>query len=213
MVQSIEIRLYLTIFLPMKRYLLLVMISITCMMINAQENLQDILQRSITERISSLNDYISFMADKSYDVETRQYYKKQALNLFAGRGYEYEENDVRKDGVRINIYSKDNAQPRSMLIRTYLNGLINLKYKKVQIEIPQISSLKLEKIQKIDDNHFICLYNYYPEVAKCHDSISICRDIPQRKIEYYVEKYEVEGGFEYCVLLGDINAVNKNQLR
>lgn len=36
-----------------------------------------------------LNDYISLMADKTSDWDTRQYYKKQALSLFAGRGYEY----------------------------------------------------------------------------------------------------------------------------
>ena len=62
-----------------------------------------------------LNDYISLMADKTSDLETRQYYKKQALYLFAGRGYEYQKDDIRKEGALITIYSANKTRPRKRL--------------------------------------------------------------------------------------------------
>lgn len=81
--------------------------------IMGQNAVDEQIKRTAAQRVAQMNDYISFMADKSNDMETRQYYKKQALNLFAGRGYNYEENGVNKEGVRMEITSVNNTRPRS----------------------------------------------------------------------------------------------------
>lgn len=91
--------------------------------IMGQSSVDEQIKRTAAQRVAQMNDYISFMADKSNDMDTRQYYKKQALNLFAGRGYNYEENGVNKEGVRMEITSVNNTRPRSKLMRVYFNGL------------------------------------------------------------------------------------------
>lgn len=58
---------------------------------NAKDDFCDILRSRIYMHLCQLNDYLAFISDKSNDLETRQFYKKQALNMFMGRGYDYEE--------------------------------------------------------------------------------------------------------------------------
>lgn len=89
----------------LKRILLLQFIVMIFAPMMAQNSVEDQIKRRAAERVAQMNDYISFMADKSNDLETRQYNKKQALNLFAGRGYDYEENGIHKEGVRMEVTS------------------------------------------------------------------------------------------------------------
>lgn len=107
----------------MKRYFLLFAIAFFCLLANAaQDSLTNhIVERAFNSTFARLNDYILFMADKTNDLETRQYYKKQALNLFAGRGYDYEEDGIRKEGARIIISSANKPQTRSLLVRVYFS--------------------------------------------------------------------------------------------
>ena len=120
--------------------------------IMGQNAVDEQIKRTAAQRVAQMNDYISFMADKSNDMETRQYYKKQALNLFAGRGYNYEENGVNKEGVRMEITSVNNTRPRSKLMRVYFNGLMNLTYQKVSIQSTELASIKVSNLQKVDNN-------------------------------------------------------------
>ena len=120
--------------------------------IMGQNAVDEQIRRTAAQRVAQMNDYISFMADKSNDMETRQYYKKQALNLFAGRGYNYEENGVNKEGVRMEITSVNNTRPRSKLMRVYFNGLMNLTYQKVSIQSTELASIKVSNLQKVDNN-------------------------------------------------------------
>lgn len=191
----------------MKRFLLLVMITIISMAIKADGINYDRLRISITSRLCQLNDYISFMTDNYNDFETECYYKKQVLNIFVGRGYDYEEDGVYKDGVRLQINSKNMSKTRTMLVRVYLNGLVNNTNKDVLIEYPQPANIKVGDIQIIDDDNFVCCCYYDQAFVGQTNVTSICRDITRKKIKCYVERQETEDGFEYSVLFGDLYAV------
>ena len=177
--------------------------------IMGQNAVDEQIRRTAAQRVAQMNDYISFMADKSNDLETRQYYKKQALNLFAGRGYNYEENGVNKEGVRMEITSVNNTRPRSKLMRVYFNGLINLTYQKVSIQSTELASIKVSNLQKVDNNMYVCTCYFDQVFVGYRDGRPVYKDITRKKVKCYIEVQDVEGGLqEYVVLLGDVQAID-----
>lgn len=177
--------------------------------IMGQNAVDEQIRRTAAQRVAQMNDYISFMADKSNDMETRQYYKKQALNLFAGRGYNYEENGVNKEGVRMEITSVNNTRPRSKLMRVYFNGLMNLTYQKVSIQSTELASIKVSNLQKVDNNMYVCTCYFDQVFVGYRDGRPVYKDITRKKVKCYIEVQDVEGGpQEYVVLLGDVQAID-----
>ena len=177
--------------------------------IMGQSSVDEQIKRTAAQRVAQMNDYISFMADKSNDMETRQYYKKQALNLFAGRGYNYEENGVNKEGVRMEITSVNNTRPRSKLMRVYFNGLINLTYQQVSIQSTELASIKVSNLQKVDNNMYVCTCYFEQVFVGYRDGRAIYKDITRKKAKCYIEIQDVEDGpQEYVVLLGDVQAID-----
>lgn len=177
--------------------------------IMGQNAVDEQIKRTAAQRVAQMNDYISFMADKSNDMETRQYYKKQALNLFAGRGYNYEENGVNKEGVRMEITSVNNTRPRSKLMRVYFNGLMNLTYQKVSIQSTELASIKVSNLQKVDNNMYVCTCYFDQVFVGYRDGRPVYKDITRKKVKCYIEVQDVEGGpQEYMVLLGDVQAID-----
>lgn len=177
--------------------------------IMGQSSVDEQIKRTAAQRVAQMNDYISFMADKSNDMETRQYYKKQALNLFAGRGYNYEENGVNKEGVRMEITSVNNTRPRSKLMRVYFNGLINLTYQQVSIQSTELASIKVSNLQKVDNNMYVCTCYFEQVFVGYRDGRAIYKDITRKKVKCYIEIQDVEDGpQEYVVLLGDVQAID-----
>lgn len=174
-----------------------------------QNAVDEQIKRTAAQRVAQMNDYISFMADKSNDMKTRQYYKKQALNLFAGRGYNYEENGVNKEGVRMEITSVNNTRPRSKLMRAYFNGLMNLTYQMVSIQSTELASIKVSNLQKIDNNMYVCTCYFDQVFVGYRDGRPVYKDITRKKVKCYIEVQDVEGGpQEYVVLLGDVQAID-----
>ena len=177
--------------------------------IMGQSSVDEQIKRTAAQRVAQMNDYISFMADKSNDMDTRQYYKKQALNLFAGRGYNYEENGVNKEGVRMEITSENNTRPRSKLMRVYFNGLINLTYQQVSIQSTELASIKVSNLQKVDNNMYVCTCYFEQVFVGYRDGRAIYKDITRKKVKCYIEIQDVEDGpQEYVVLLGDVQAID-----
>ncbi len=193
----------------MKRYLLCFAFFSFCIVAKTQETTNNLLEKSIVVRIAQLNDYISYMTDKSKDLETRQYYKKLALNLFVGRGYDYyEENGKKRGGAQIEIYSTSKHRSRSFLIRNYLNGLINyVYYPNVQIGLPSIS---VGNLTQIDSIHYVCSCYYDRIFVDNKVDTPICKSITRKKTKCYIEVIKTENGQdEYSISLGDVYAIDK----
>lgn len=197
----------------LKRILLLQFIVMIFAPMMAQNSVEDQIKRRAAERVAQMNDYISFMADKSNDLETRQYNKKQALNLFAGRGYDYEENGIHKEGVRMEITSVNNTRPRAKLMRVYFNGLVNLTYQKVSIQSTEVSSIKVSNLQKVDNNLYVCTCYFDQVFIGYRDGIPVYKDITRKKVKCYVEVQDAEDGLEYVVLLGDVHAIDTKRIK
>lgn len=197
----------------LKRILLLQFIVMIFAPMMAQNSVEDQIKRRAAERVAQMNDYISFMADKSNDLETRQYNKKQALNLFAGRGYDYEENGIHKEGVRMEVTSVNNTRPRAKLMRVYFNGLVNLTYQKVSIQSTEVSSIKVSNLQKVDNNLYVCTCYFDQVFIGYRDGIPFYKDITRKKVKCYVEVQDAEDGLEYVVLLGDVHAIDTKRIK
>ena len=196
-----------------KRILLLQFIVMIFAPMMAQNSVEEQIKRRAAERVAQMNDYISFMADKSNDLETRQYNKKQALNLFAGRGYDYEENGIHKEGVRMEVTSVNNTRPRAKLMRVYFNGLVNLTYHKVSIQSTEVSSIKVSNLQKVDNNLYVCTCYFDQVFIGYRDGIPIYKDMTRKKVKCYVEVQDAEDGLEYVVLLGDVHAIDTKRIK
>lgn len=196
-----------------KRILLLQFIVMIFAPMMAQNSVEEQIKRRAAERVAQMNDYISFMADKSNDLETRQYNKKQALNLFAGRGYDYEENGIHKEGVRMEVTSVNNTRPRAKLMRVYFNGLVNLTYQKVSIQSTEVSSIKVSSLQKVDNNLYVCTCYFDQVFIGYRDGIPVYKDITRKKVKCYVEVQDAEDGLEYVVLLGDVHAIDTKRIK
>ena len=196
-----------------KRILLLQFIVMIFAPMMAQNSVEEQIKRRAAERVAQMNDYISFMADKSNDLETRQYNKKQALNLFAGRGYDYEENGIHKEGVRMEVTSVNNTRPRAKLMRVYFNGLVNLTYQKVSIQSTEVSSIKVSNLQKVDNNLYVCTCSFDQVFIGYRDGIPVYKDITRKKVKCYVEVQDAEDGLEYVVLLGDVHAIDTKRIK
>ena len=196
-----------------KRILLLQFIVMIFAPMMAQNSVEEQIKRRAAERVAQMNDYISFMADKSNDLETRQYNKKQALNLFAGRGYDYEENGIHKEGVRMEVTSVNNTRPRAKLMRVYFNGLVNLTYQKVSIQSTEVSSIKVSSLQKVDNNLYVCTCYFDQVFIGYQDGIPVYKDITRKKVKCYVEVQDAEDGLEYVVLLGDVHAIDTKRIK
>lgn len=189
----------------MKRFLLCLATVYVCLFANAQDSLSDYIIARINERFAMLNDYISLMADKTSDWDTRQYYKKQALSLFAGRGYEYQKDDIRKEGALITIYSANKTHPRRMLVRLYFNRLANSLQHKVSIGTPHI---QINDLIKEDTSRYVYTCSFDQIFIGYRDGIPIYKDINREKAKIYIEVEKTEDGDEYSILLGDIYAID-----
>lgn len=159
--------------------------------------------------IGQLCDYIELMSNSNIDVTTRKAYQSRALKLFINKGETYVEDDVKKEGVYIEINSPYRSKPVRRFVRNYFEGLINNRYSKVTIESTEIANIKVSNLQKINDDIYVC--TCYFEQAYCgnKDGREIYKDITRKKVKCYITKEETDDGVEYITRLGDIKAVEK----
>lgn len=174
--------------------------------INSEE--EEMIIRRAKEKVAQMNDYISFMASKKKSTETRKWYKEKALNLFIGKGYDYEENDERKEGVMMEVTSKRRVEPRKIFMRDYFDNVIRLRYSDVEISSTDIPHIKATKLKKIGDNLYECTCQYTQVFRAYKDGRLAYIDTTVKRIKCYVFKEDTEDGAEFIVLLGDVSAID-----
>ena len=180
-------------------------------------NEEKLLQQRAKERVKLMNDYVSFMADKSKSKGTRYYYRKKALPLFIGKGYEYEENGITKQGVMMQTTSVNRpGVVKNMLLRDYFKHLINLRYSKVNITSTEIANMKVSDLKKVDSSGnttlYTCTCQYVQYFRGEYGDGSLYTDKTTKRIVCYVEAEETEDGLEYMILLGDVEAISTERL-
>lgn len=184
---------------------------------SAQDYNEELFQQRAKERVKLMNDYVSFMADKSKSQETRYYYRKKALPLFIGKGYEYEENGVTKQGVMMQTTSVNRpGVVTNTLLRDYFSRLVNLRYSKVNITSTEIAGMKVSDLKKVDssDNKtlYMCTCQYVQYFRGEYGDGYVYADKTTKRIVCYVEVEETEDGKEFMIKLGDVEAISTERL-
>lgn len=171
------------------------------------------MERRAAERVAQMNDYISFMASKKKTRQNRIYYSTKALNLFVGRGHEYEENGIQKDGVMMEITSVNRKNTSHKLIRDYFSALIDLKYTDIQITSTDIADIKISNLQQIGENLYVCTCQFDQAFVGYRDGRPVYKDVTTKRVKCYVIVEEVEDGHdEFIVMLGDVTALSTKRL-
>lgn len=196
----------------LRRIFLLQFVLLCILPMHGQNSDEEKTKRRAAECVAQMNDYISFMADKSNDMETRLFYKKQALKLFVGEGGEYEEDGVLKDGVRMEVTSVNNKRPRSKLMKVYFNGLVNLTYQQVSIQSTELAKIQVSNLHRVGDNKYVCTCYFDQVFIGYRDGKPQYKDCTRKKVKCYVELQETEESREYIVLLGDVSAIDTKRM-
>lgn len=173
------------------------------------EGQEEMIKRRAAEKVGQMNDYISFMANKKKPEESRLYYRTKALNLFIGKGFSYEENGVTKEGVMMQVTSKNRKSVSTPFIRTYFQNLVTglRSYTDVKIEATEIADIKVSELRQIDTNLWVCTCQYDQAFEGVRDGRLIYRDITTKRIKCYVVAEDTEDGWEFIILLGDVYAI------
>lgn len=173
---------------------------------SAQVN-KDLLMRRAAEKVSQMNDYISFMASKKKSVEVRQRYRTNALNLFIGEGNSYEENGVQKEGVLMETTSVNRQGKKNELMRDYFTRIINYNYNDVNITSTGIAEIKVSSLQKVSDNMYVCTCQYDQAFVGYRDGRPAYKDITTKRVKCYITVERTVDGEEYIIKLGDTEAI------
>lgn len=179
---------------------------------NAQISQQqsEVLRRRSAEKVALMNDYIAYMADKSKNEDSRSYYRGKALNLFIGKGLEYEEDGVQKKGVMMQITSKTYNTVTDKLMREYFWNLIKglNYYTEIEITATDAASMKVSDLRPISDNIYECTCQYVQIFVGRRDGVIVYKDRTTKRIKCRVIKEDTEDGDEFVVLLGDVYAIS-----
>lgn len=176
----------------------------------SQEQIAQI-QRKGAEKTAQMNDYITYMANKKKEMKHRINRKGKALDLFLGKGYQYQEFGENKEGVMMQITSKRvNKVVNTPLIRSYFQTLIDgLKtYTDVNISSTEVAGIKVSKLRQIDTNEWVCTCQYDQAFEGIRDGKLIYKDITTKYVECHILVEKTELGDEFVVKLGDVYAIN-----
>ncbi len=185
------------------------MFCFSCFAMAQATDQDDMLRRRAAEKVAQMNDYISFMANKKKTQDNRMYYRGKALNLFMGKGNSYEENGVTKDGVQMEVTSKNRSSVSHKFMRDYFTNLVKglTAYTDVQISATEIANIKVSQLRQVEDNLYVCTCEYDQAFAGYRDGKIIYKDITTKRIKCYVKAEDTEDGLEYIILLGDVYAI------
>lgn len=173
--------------------------------------IRELMKQRAQQKVAQLNDNISFMADKSKALNTRNYYRKKALNLFIERGEPFEEEGIQNTGAKMETTSVYRKKPLRRLMKDYFTGLVNLKYSKVDIQSTKVHEIEVSDLQKIDDNKYVCTACFEQIFVGYRDGRPVYKDRTKKKVKVYIMAEETIDGQEFIVLLGDVTALETSK--
>ena len=129
------------------------------------------------------------------------------MTLFIGRGYEYEENGIQKEGVMMQTTSVNRSTVNTTLLRIYFTRLINLRYKIVKITSTDVYDMKVSELKKVNSDGNKSLY-----MCTCYGDNYEYKDITTKRVVCYVEVEKTVDGPEYKLMLGDVEAISTERI-
>lgn len=179
---------------------------------------EEMLRRRAAQKVGQLGDYIQCMGRKLEDMteakqkEYKEYFRQSALGLFINNGDEYEEDGVMREGVLMEVTSASTNSSTKKLVKTYFAGLINMQYSQVTIETTDVANISVSKLQKVDEDLYVCTCYFEQKFCGYRDGNPVYRDITKKRVKCYVKTEQTEDGEEYIVLLGDVTATETIKL-
>lgn len=173
--------------------------------------ISELMKQRAQQKVAQMNDNISFMADKSKDLNTRNYYRGKALNLFIGKGEPFEEEGIHNTGVKMETTSVYRVKPTRRLMKDYFTGLINLRYSKVDIQSTKVNEIEVSDLLKIDDNKYVCTACFEQVFVGYRDGRPIYKDRTRKKVKVYIMVEETIDREEFFILLGDVTALETSR--
>lgn len=179
-----------------------------------EQELKEIMEHRIQHKVAQMNDNISYMADKSKELDMRNYYREKALNLFIEKGEPYTDADgINNKGVKMETTSTYRKKPTSRLMKDYFTGLINLRYSKVDVQHTEAQAIKVGNLQKIDDKGNYVATAYFEQIFIAYrDGRIVYKDKTKKMVKVYIFAEETIDGIEFVVRLGDVTAVETSPL-
>lgn len=179
-----------------------------------EQELKEIMEHRIQHKVAQMNDNISFMADKSKDLDTRNYYREMALNLFIEKGEPFEDvGGIPNTGVKMETTSVYRKKPTRRLMKDYFTGLINLRYSKVDVQSTEARCIEVSDLQKIDDEGNYVATAYFEQIFVAYrDGRIVYKDKTRKKVKVYVFAEETIDRTEFIVRLGDVTALETTKL-
>ena len=169
--------------------------------------ISELMKQRAQQKVAQMNDNISFMADKSKSLDTRNYYKRRALNLFIEKGEPYEEEGIPNTGVKMETTSIYRKKPSRRLMKDYFTGLVNLRYSKVDIQSTKVHEIEVSNLQIIDDNKYVCTAYFELVFVGYREGHPVYKDRTRKKVKVYILAEETIDGQDFIVLLGDVTAL------
>lgn len=176
------------------------------------DGISELMKQRAQQKVAQMNDNISFMADKSKNLNTRNYYKKRALNLFVEKGEPFEEEGIYNSGVKMETTSIYRKKPSRRLMKDYFAGLVNLRYTKVDIQSTKVHEIEVSNLHKIDDNKYVCTAYFEQIFVGYRDGRPVYKDRTKKKVKVYILAEETIDGQEFIVLLGDVTALETTRI-
>ncbi len=161
------------------------------------------------QKVGQMNNYVIRMADKKIAYNNRVTFRKNALNLFIGRGGYYTAGGIRTY-AKMQVSNINGIPTKTQSISNYFQRLIELRYTDVQITTTDIIDMAVSDLRQIDDNKFECSVYYVQTFCGYRDGVPVyCGDKTTKRVQVIIEIIATEmGGYEFVVLLGDTQVIS-----
>ena len=159
------------------------------------------------QRVNEFNVYLSFITSKKYENSVKDFYIREALRLFIGRGEAIPDLDGNMIPAPVMEVSSINRRThakrvRSRLLKSYLHALKDLRYD--EVKVTSSSFLFMSTLRKVGTERYEAVLTYDQVFVAKNDGITVYRDVTKKSIRVHIRMVENGEQKRYDVLLGDV---------
>lgn len=184
-----------------------------------EEDLTELTKRA-TEKVNEFNRHLSYIAtpikvnslEEQKNVEATKSRKvKQCLNLFIGKGYEYEDTYGNTQAPVVMEVSSVNRKTKAVSIsrpqvRQYLDRMRRNYHRYDRIEITSSDCYIADNsLKEVDDGLYMCVLSYTQFYRGERGDRIAYQDRTDKNVVVYFERTEIDGKVRWLIWLGNIS--------
>ena len=166
----------------------------------------EMFRTEVRNRTNRFQSYLTFIGSKKNSLDIKRVYIKQALQLFIGKGEDYE--DVYgnpQPAVGMETTSKQTKKKSWQTTKRYLNRLATIDYE--EIEIAWVDTCRVSNFYKVKDGVYSATVTVSQRFAGYRKDGRSYIDTTVKSIDIHLEEYLTPVGKRYRILFGDIEAI------